>query len=126
MNWAKVLGQRLVFSLIIQNQDLRPGTTFVLSRTIFSTALHLRVDTFQHLGCMMLWLLFLHGSRTDDVITVGSRGMKIAFRPEIGACISFSTEGTCIDSNRQLEACTSCSTDDTCRVHRSESTPAGT
>ena len=44
---------------------------------------------------MILRLLVLQGSKTDGVITVGSRGVKIAFHPEVGDSTSWSVDGIC-------------------------------
>ena len=40
-------------------------------------------------------LLVLYGLKTDGAITVGLRGVKITFCPEIGASTSWSVAGTC-------------------------------
>ena len=83
-----------MFSLIVQNQHWYHNC--VLSCTIARTALHLRhINTFQQSGRVVSYLLVLDGSRTDGVVTVGSRGVKIAFRSEIGVSISRSVDGTC-------------------------------
>ena len=67
----------------------------VLPCTIARPASHLRVNTSQTSRRVILRLFVLHGSKPDGVSTARLRGVKIAFRSEIGASTNWSVDGTC-------------------------------
>ena len=86
---SRFLSSGVVFGLIAENQDLHTGATIAYCRLPLSGQQYICV-----------WVLLssrgvgvcVPGSRTDGVITVGSRGVKLAFRPEIEACTSCRTD----------------------------------